>query len=207
MSIRNHTSYDEFIPPMVGETCLHNGQKSMCIESEANYGGGSGPLWATENHIAQFALRDFWWRGYMRGYCQRVDPVRKSVQLQVLTGPSWGWLAQGCVVELPASRIKRYDSLEFAPTDLCSLSIEAEATAQAKSVFEHVTREELNQLFIGAQDLYRVGVVVEPGAFFYPTSPKHCASMRLGYSSIATERIEPGVQAMAVVLKQHMRRR
>ena len=151
MSIRNHTSYDEFIPPMVGETCLHNGQKSMCIESEANYGGGSGPLWATENHIAQFALRDFWWRGYMRGYCQRVDPVRKSVQLQVLTGPSWGWLAQGCVVELPASRIKRYDSLEFAPTDLCSLSIEAEATAQAKSVFEHVTREELNQLFIGAQ--------------------------------------------------------
>ena len=151
MSIRNHTSYDEFIPPMVGETCLHNGQKSMCIESEANYGGGSGPLWATENHIAQFALRDFWWRGYMRGYCQRVDPVRKSVQLQVLTGPSWGWLAQGCVVELPASRIKRYDSLEFAPTDLCSLSIEAEATAQAKSVFEHVTREELNQLLIGAQ--------------------------------------------------------
>jgi len=123
----------------------------MCIESEANYGGGSGPLWATENHIAQFALRDFWWRGYMRGYCQRVDPVRKSVQLQVLTGPSWGWLAQGCVVELPASRIKRYDSLEFAPTDLCSLSIEAEATAQAKSVFEHVTREELNQLLIGAQ--------------------------------------------------------
>ena len=151
MSIRNHTSYDEFIPPMVGETCLHNGQKSMCIESEANYCGGSGPLLATENHIAQFALRDFWWRGYMRGYCQRVDPVRKSVQLQVLTGPSWGWLAQGCVVELPASRIKRYDSLEFAPTDLCSLSIEAEATAQAKSVFEHVTREELNQLFIGAQ--------------------------------------------------------
>ena len=58
-----------------------------------------------------------------------------------------------------------------------------------------------------AQDLYRVGVVVEPGAFFYPTSPNHCASMRLGYSSIATERIEPGVQAMATVLKQHMRRR
>ena len=58
-----------------------------------------------------------------------------------------------------------------------------------------------------AQDLYRVGVVVEPGAFFYPTSPNHCASMRLGYSSIATERIEPGVQAMAAVLKQHMRRR
>ena len=58
-----------------------------------------------------------------------------------------------------------------------------------------------------AQDLYRVGVVVGPGAFFYPTSPNHCASMRLGYSSIATERIEPGVQAMAAVLKQHMRRR
>ena len=58
-----------------------------------------------------------------------------------------------------------------------------------------------------AQDLYRVGVAVEPDAFVYPTSPNHCASMRLGYSSIATERIEPGVQAMAAVLKQHMRRR
>jgi hypothetical protein len=142
---------DELTPPIVGETRLHNGQKSMCIEPEANYGGGSGPLWATENHIAQFAVRDFWWRGYMRGHCQRVDPVRKSVHLQVITGPSWGWLAQGSVVELPASRIKRYDTLELAPIDLCSLSIEAEATAQANNVFEHVTREELNQLFVGAQ--------------------------------------------------------
>ena len=70
-----------------------------------------------------------------------------------------------------------------------------------------VTRPDTLDTLKLAQDPYRVGVVVEPDAFLYPTSPNHCASMRLGYSSIATERIEPGVQAMATMLKQHMRRR
>ena len=56
-----------------------------------------------------------------------------------------------------------------------------------------------------AQDLYQIGVVVEPGAFFYPAQSKPCNSMRLGYSSIATERIDQGVQAMAGVLKRHLR--
>lgn len=58
-----------------------------------------------------------------------------------------------------------------------------------------------------AQDLYRKGVVVEPGAFFYPQTPEHCASMRLGYSSIPKERIEQGIQVMASVLSQHLRQK
>lgn len=43
------------------------------------------------------------------------------------------------------------------------------------------------------------------GAFIYPAQPQHCNSMRIGWSSIATERIEQGIQAIGSVLQQHLR--
>lgn len=54
-----------------------------------------------------------------------------------------------------------------------------------------------------AIDLYAQGIVVEPGAFFYPTSHKACNSMRVGYSSIAVEKIVPGIQALTGVMALH----
>ena len=55
-----------------------------------------------------------------------------------------------------------------------------------------------------AKDLYRHGVVVEPGAIFHPDPHAPCAAMRVGYSSIAKDHIEAGVKVLALVLKQHL---
>lgn len=51
-----------------------------------------------------------------------------------------------------------------------------------------------------AMRLYEEGVVVEPGAVFHPAAGRPCNQMRIGYSSIAVDRIEPGIQLMAKVL-------
>lgn len=48
-----------------------------------------------------------------------------------------------------------------------------------------------------AADLYRAGVVIEPGTYFYPRRRGVCASMRVGYSSIPVSQIEPGIQLFA----------
>lgn len=44
--------------PQVCETRIEDGQLSMCINPNINYGGGSGPLWAVENHVAQFTVAE-----------------------------------------------------------------------------------------------------------------------------------------------------
>ena len=58
-----------------------------------------------------------------------------------------------------------------------------------------------------ARSLYREGVVVEPGAVFYAAHEQPCARMRIGYSSIALDRIDAGVQVLAQVLAAHLPKR
>lgn len=45
------------------------------------------------------------------------------------------------------------------------------------------------------------GVVIEPGAVFYANPPPHCSHMRIGYSSIAADRIEAGVRLIAAEMR------
>jgi GntR family transcriptional regulator/MocR family aminotransferase len=51
-----------------------------------------------------------------------------------------------------------------------------------------------------AQGLYQSGVVVEPGDVSYATARQHRNQMRIGYSSIATNRIDAGIRLLAGVL-------
>ncbi len=53
-----------------------------------------------------------------------------------------------------------------------------------------------------ARRLLERGVVVEPGDVFYPAAGRPCNQMRIGYSSIAPERIDAGVRVMAEVLAE-----
>ncbi|MEO7853109.1 MAG: PLP-dependent aminotransferase family protein, partial [Rubrivivax sp.] len=53
-----------------------------------------------------------------------------------------------------------------------------------------------------ARRLLERGVVVEPGDVFYPSAGRPCNQMRIGYSSIATERIDAGVRVIADVLDE-----
>ena len=48
-----------------------------------------------------------------------------------------------------------------------------------------------------AQRLYAQGVVVEPGEVFYAGAKPPRNRLRIGYSSIAADRIEPGVRLLA----------
>ncbi|MEP7056743.1 MAG: PLP-dependent aminotransferase family protein [Caldimonas sp.] len=48
-----------------------------------------------------------------------------------------------------------------------------------------------------AERLSQIGVIVEPGDVFYPASRQPCNHMRIGYSSIAVDRIDAGVRLIA----------
>ena len=52
-----------------------------------------------------------------------------------------------------------------------------------------------------AERLYGTGVVIEPGAVFYSATGQPCSRMRVGYSSIAVDRIDAGVQIIAKALE------
>jgi GntR family transcriptional regulator/MocR family aminotransferase len=47
-----------------------------------------------------------------------------------------------------------------------------------------------------AASLYRQGVIVEPGDVFYQTRRQACHQMRIGYSSIALDRIDAGIRLL-----------
>lgn len=53
-----------------------------------------------------------------------------------------------------------------------------------------------------ASRLLARGVVIEPGAVFYADAPQVCNSMRIGYSSIAADQIDPGVRLIAAELRE-----
>lgn len=56
-----------------------------------------------------------------------------------------------------------------------------------------------------AQRLYDQGVVVEPGDVFFAGGRPRRNHMRIGFSSIPTERIEPGVRVIARVMAEEAR--
>jgi len=51
-----------------------------------------------------------------------------------------------------------------------------------------------------AQGLYPSSVVVEPGDVLYATARQHRNRMRIGHSSIATDRIDAGIRLLAGAL-------
>ena len=52
-----------------------------------------------------------------------------------------------------------------------------------------------------SQQALEYGVIIESGHVFFACPPQKCRFFRLGFSSIPTERIEPGIKALAEVAK------
>jgi hypothetical protein len=119
--------------PQVGETRIEDGQKSMCINSYINYGGGSGPLWATENHIAQFTVVEH--RGYLEGICRKVEPKAKMVTIELTKGSTWGKLVSGSIVKFSVKDIIRYHGAGDAGEQLIFQSQQLKSEIWAKEVF------------------------------------------------------------------------
>lgn len=91
---------------MVGETQIMDGQLAMCICPCASYGGGSGPLWAIENHRCQFTTK---WQGfYVEGICRKVDPKNLQVTIDITHGKTWGPFESGRSVTLHVRDIRRF---------------------------------------------------------------------------------------------------
>ena len=84
--------------PFIGELRLYKQKRSMCVMSEASFGGGEGDVWMTEGLVYQF-----WVRGVhrlFRAVCVQVDPANRQVQMLIYGGDTWGRYAEGSTVFL-----------------------------------------------------------------------------------------------------------
>ena len=95
--------------PRPGEIYSVEGKKCLCIQTEANYGGGSLPLWAVEGHSAQLTLKQQN-TGYLRGLCTKVSENPKGIIFKPNRKP---WPEENKSYSekfLPPNIIARYDT-------------------------------------------------------------------------------------------------
>jgi len=130
-------------PPREGETKLVNGQLAMCIREMANYGGGSGPLWAIENMPAQFTLTSH--GTYVEGVCRKLDPKEKLVTMEMTKGLTWGKLVSGTRVVIPIHKFKRYHAPCDAGDRLILESVTVQSRLLAEQAFEDISRREIEE--------------------------------------------------------------
>jgi hypothetical protein len=130
-----------YLEPHVGETCLVDGQLSMCIASCVSYGGGSGPLWAVENQPCQFTTVKG--GGYLEGICKKVTPKTHSVTLHIVKGHTWGVLVEGTDVELHVSQIGRYDRIKNCGKELLDESDRVLKKLELEKRFVQISIQEL----------------------------------------------------------------
>ena len=135
---------DEPYPlPQVGELRLLEGKKSMCVCREAHYGGGSGPLWATEGVEAYATFRDYKYPGYLKVVCEKVYPLDHAVLLRVLDGPTWGTISIGRAVRIHASKIGRYNERQASDRDWAQETAQQDLRLQSQNAFANATKAEL----------------------------------------------------------------
>lgn len=131
------------LEPIVGETHLVDGQLSMCIASFVSYGGGSGPLWATENQSCQFTTVKG--GGYLEAICKKVSPKKLTITLHIIKGSTWGILAEGTDVELHVSQIGRYDSIKNCGKELLDESDRVLKKIELEKRFVQISIQELRR--------------------------------------------------------------
>ena len=126
-----------------GETTLIDGQVAMCINPEARYGGGAGPIWAVENQSAQFTTRRH--KAYLEGICRKVQPRRKLLAIEITKGPTWGRFAMGTLVFLHVQSINRYHPSSDVGSRLVRQSQVLRSKVVAEQAFEDLSLAELEQ--------------------------------------------------------------
>lgn len=96
-------------PWRTGSTRVRNRQLQILVNESANYGGGSGPLWATEGDYARLTLRSG--GPYISGVCTKIHASSMSIEFAIHDSPyTWGKCVIGQVVVLSIFDISRYDS-------------------------------------------------------------------------------------------------
>ena len=82
----------------VGEVSLIDGKKSMCINVDGYFGGGQGPVWATEGTKVVFTTRNNC--SLMEGICTKVYPDCLNVTIELTKANTWGKYVTGTKVRL-----------------------------------------------------------------------------------------------------------
>ena len=127
----------------VGEVSLIDGQKSMCINVDGYFGGGQGPVWATEGTKIVFTTRNHC--SLMEGICTTVYPDCLNVTIELTKANTWGKYVTGTRVRLHTSSIHRYHLATSDTEILLESSRRHAAEIFNKKAFQNISLKEIHE--------------------------------------------------------------
>ena len=127
----------------VGEVSLIDGKKSMCINVDGYFGGGQGPVWATEGTKIVFTTRNHC--SLMEGICTTVYPDCLNVTIELTKAHTWGKFLTGTRVRLHTSSIHRYHLATSDTEILLESSRRHAAEIFNKKAFQNISLKEIHE--------------------------------------------------------------
>ena len=127
----------------VGEVSLIDGKKSMCINVDGYFGGGQGPVWATEGTKIVFTTRNHC--SLMQGICTTVYPDCLNVTIELTKANTWGKFLTGTRVRLHTSSIHRYHLATSETEILMESSRRHAAEVFNKKAFQNISLKEIHE--------------------------------------------------------------
>jgi hypothetical protein len=127
----------------VGEVSLIDGKKSMCINVDGYFGGGQGPVWATEGTKIVFTTRNHC--SLMEGICTTVYPDCLNVTIELTKANTWGKFLTGTRVRLHTSSIHRYHLATSDTEILMESSRRHAAEVFNKKAFHNISLKEIHE--------------------------------------------------------------
>ena len=127
----------------VGEVSLIDGKKSMCINADGYFGGGQGPVWATEGTKIVFTTRNHC--SLMEGICTTVYPDCLNVTIELTKANTWGKFLTGTRVRLHSSSIHRYHLATSDTEILMESSRRHAAEVFNKKAFQNISLKEIHE--------------------------------------------------------------
>ncbi len=127
----------------VGEVSLIDGKKSMCINVDGYFGGGQGPVWATEGTKIVFTTRNHC--SLMQGICTTVYPDCLNVTIELTKANTWGKYVTGTRVRLHTSSINRYHLATSDTEILLESSRRHAAEIFNKKAFQNISLKEIHE--------------------------------------------------------------
>ena len=127
----------------VGEVSLIDGKKSMCINVDGYFGGGQGPVWATEGTKIVFTTRNHC--SLMEGICTTVYPDCLNMTIELTKANTWGKFLTGTRVRLHSSSIHRYHLATSDTEILMESSRRHAAEVFNKKAFQNISLKEIHE--------------------------------------------------------------
>ena len=127
----------------IGEVSLIDGRKSMCINEDGYFGGGQGPVWATEGTKIHFTTHNHC--ALMEGICTKVYPDCLNVTIELTKANTWGKYVTGTKVRLHISSIHRYHLATSDTEILLESSRRHAAEIFNKKAFQNISLKEIHE--------------------------------------------------------------